>query len=529
MNELEKSKLEELRGMVKPGKCPLPAVLRKIELFLMEQQREILRQEKRLVDLDDLTLDLLIELGLSECVAVSFKNMPGFLVNPDKIIRVWLDKDKTNFTTYLKDESDGRDFLEFAIKDEDGEYYSLDNVHTYYFEKNGRAVSERALAWRKPPTTTCVQCSREYVNSLIVHNHRVNGKVDKWCASQINQYEHPRQDPAAPISAYHSHRGNWIFYPVAKADERSIPMGVEIEMHSKYGNDISGAQKAARNILMATLEDYPNYYFETDGSLAEGGFEMITNPMTLEFGSEWWGRMLPLLRKHCVGYGVEKLLHGPTHDGGASIHSVMNYGIHITVSRRNVPDIVIPKLQRFLDDRHNAEFIHAIAQRSVIYGGYYLGSKDKPQAKAVLPWIGKDIKTIKTIERRCPINIKGVQRGDTGLIEFRMFRSTLNQVSFLKNLEFIDAITSYYKERLGMNVDHRAFIGYVLDNRRRYPNLIEYLKHPLYFVKGCGVVKNTWRALVDGVVVKKFDPLNEYGPALNANDPNDLLETPVAA
>lgn len=529
MNEYEKDQLDELKGMVRPGKCPTAAVLRKIELFLMEKQREIFRKEKKLLDLDDMTLDLLIELGLSEVVAISFKNVPGFLVNPDKIIRVWLDRQHTNFTTYLKDEEEGRDFLSAAIKDEDGEYYSLDNVHTYYYEKAGRAVSVRALAWRKPPTTVCVRCSREYVNSLIVHNHRVNGKVDKWCAEQINQYEHPRQDPNAPISAYHSHRGNWIFYPAVKADEQSIPMGVEIEMHSKYLNSIAGAQKSARNILMETLEDYPNYYFETDGSLADGGFEMITNPMTLEFGQEWWGRMLPLLRKHCVGYGVEKLLYGADHDGGASIHSAVNYGIHITVSRRDVPDIVIPKIQRFFDDKKNAAFIHAIAQRNVIYGGYYLGSKDKPQAKVVLPWIGKDIKTIRSQERRCPINIKGVRTGDASLIEFRMFRSTLNQVSFLKNLEFIDAITSYYKERLGMNVDHRAFIGYVLDNRRRYPNLIEYLKHPVYFVKGCGVVKNTWRSLVEGVVIKKYDPLSEYGPVRNDTDPSDLLETPVAA
>jgi hypothetical protein len=310
-SRIEASTLEVLRQITTPGKCPTQVNLRRIEQFLMEQQREIFRAERKLVDLDELALDLLIELGISENVAVSFKNVPGFLLNPDKIIRVWLDRQHTNFTTYLKDEEDGREFLSSAIKDEDGEYYSLDNIVTYYAPGSGnRAVSHRGLAWRIPPTTKCVQCQRDYVNSAIVHNHRVGGKVDKWCDEQINTYEHPRQDPAQPISPYHSHRGSWIFYPAVKADERSIPMGVEIEMHSKYLNSIGGATKSARSILMETLDDYPNYYFETDGSLAEGGFEMITNPMTLEFGQEWWGRMLPLLRKHCVGYGVEKLRYG---------------------------------------------------------------------------------------------------------------------------------------------------------------------------------------------------------------------------
>lgn len=314
-----------------------------------------------------------------------------------------------------------------------------------------------------------------------------------------------------------------------KEQETSIPMGVELEMHSKISNSTSGAQRAASSILLATESDYPNYYFETDGSLSEGGFEMITNPMTLEYGTEWWGKMLPIIRKYCVGYNAEKQIFGDKHNNGSSVESMLNYGIHITVSRSKLPNIVLPKLQRFFDDKRNAEFIQAIAQRNVLYGGYYLGSKDKPKAKDVLPWYGKNISTIKTMDRRTPINIKGLSRGDGGgLVEFRMFRSTLNTVSFLKNLEFIDAITSYYKEQLGMSTDHRKFIGYVVDNRRRYQNLITYLQHPRYFVKGVGIIKNTWLPLVDGIVFRTFDPLNEYGKPIPQLDTADTLETAAA-
>ncbi len=517
------SEYEALKALIKPGKCPSGVTLRRIESFLMTMQREHFQSDRVLHDLDDLALDFLVECGIVDNVVVSFRNVPGFLLNPDKIVRVWLDLAHTNYTTYNKTDAN---LGEYAVQDTDGQYYTLDNQEVYYRETpNGRMEPVRVLSWRMPETEACPHCSREYTKSLMVFNSRVGYRVDKWCHGQINSYQHPRQDVAAPIQPYHSHRHTWTFYPAFKGDERSMPMGVEIEMHNKLGNDDGNARIAARNILINTEQDYPHYYFETDGSLSPGGFEMITNPMTLEFGTEWWGKMLPIIRKVCVGYGVEKLVWGDKCDNGAKPDTAVNYGIHITVSRKDVPDIVLPKLQRFFDDARNREFIHAVAQRNVMYGGYYLGGKQKPKAKEVLPWAYKDIKSIKTTDRRSPINIKG---GSPGLIEFRMFRSTLNTVSFLKNLEFIDAIVSYYKEQLGMSTDHRAFIAYVLNNRRRYPNLIEYLKHPVYFVKGCGVVKNTWLPLVEGVVIKKFDPLREYGPAQSTTDAADASETAAA-
>jgi hypothetical protein len=526
------SVFEALKASIKPGKCPSNPTLRKVEDFLMEYQRDTFDKSKVLLDLDDIALDFLVECGISEQVVVTFRNIPGFLVNVDSIVRVWNDRSHTNYITYRKDTPEWKEFESYNTFDSDtGQYYTIDNLDQYYdANSSGQLKPIRGLRWKLPNTEECGQCHRKYRREMMLLSGRLGSRVCKWCDVVINQYEHPRQDPAHPITAYHSHRASWVFYPVRKDNEQSIPMGVELEMHSKLGNSLDGAVQSARNILLDTTTDYPNYYFETDGSLSEGGFEMITNPMTLEFGREWWGKMLPIIRKYCVGYNAEKQIFGAKHCGGSRVDTMVNYGIHITVSRIKLPSIVLPKLQRFFDNKINAEFIQAIAQRNVMYGGYWLGSKDKPQAKDVIPWVGKNINTIKTMDRRSPINIKGISRGgETGLVEFRMFRSTLNTMSFLKNLEFIDGITSYYKEQLGMNTDYRNFIGYVIDNRRRYPNLIAYLQHPRYFVKGVGIIKNEWLPMVEGIVFKKYDPLKEYGPPVLSNtDATDVLETAAA-
>jgi hypothetical protein len=72
------------------------------------------------------------------------------------------------------------------------------------------------------------------------------------------------------------------------------------------------------------------------------------------------------------------------------------------------------------------------------------------------------------------VHIKGPA---TDLVEVRMFRSTLNQESFLKNLEFIDAFLAWTKET-GWSVnyiDFLAWLGTKPHHYSRYANLLSYL------------------------------------------------------
>ena len=100
----------------------------------------------------------------------------------------------------------------------------------------------------------------------------------------------------------------------------------------------------------------------------------------------------------------------------------------------------------------------------------------------------------------CPINWKG------DIAEFRLFCSTLNTTSFMKNLEFVWALVAWTKPEAatGSTWMHTDFLNWLNTpaNRKEYPNLITYLSKTKYPMFGGGSVESTWTTLM-------VKPLNE--------------------
>jgi hypothetical protein len=423
-----------------------------------------------------------------------------FLSKPNDCVEVYINKDDSLFYNKSSD-------VVASCTEVEGKHYADDCFATFVrFNPITLGLDlGKMLKWQVT-LAPCGHCGSLVEESELVHNDSTGKLVDKHCDHKLRNWVNKRPDPMEPICSYHSHKNSWMFLVQQVGSEKSIPMGCEIELHSVYGNDKSCAIDSARNILVK--QEDSNFYFEWDGSLTEGGFEVITNPMTLEYHHKYWEGMLTTLRKSCVGYNVEKQYYKNRNQvvSESDLSAIaFDYGIHVTVHRKNIPDSVITKIVKFFDSDRNKDFLWAIAQRSSMYGGYTLGSKPKPQAKTTVKF--RDKKIVGGVDRRQPVNIKGKD-----FIEFRMFRSTLNQVSFLKNLEFIDALITYLKELPGVKIDHRTFILWLQKNSARYPNLLTYLQHPLFFVKGAGKVKNTWSDLFTNYKLVIKDPLKEYGP-----------------
>ncbi len=381
------------------------------------------------------------------------------------------------------------------------------------------------LYWEIGPIKAFARCGATMETKDLVYHDVVEGLVDPLCKDILDTWENPRPSLSEPITGYHSHKANWIFVPRRVKNEKSIPMGIEIEMHSSHGNSKVAAYMSAQQTILKHQDN--NYYFEWDGSLADGGFEMVTNPMTLEFHREWWPSVLRTLRENCSGYNVEQAYRKNQNRGNALSEDqekvcqdeCYDYGIHITIARKGLSDAVVAKMCKFFDDAKNREFLWCVAQRARMYGGYTLGGDDKPSVKRTLVFDKKKIRG--GVDRRQPVNLKG-----TKFIEFRMFRSTLNQVSFLKNLEFIDALIQYLSGLPGSKPDHRSFILWLQrpENSKRYPNLLIYLQHPLFFVRGAGKVKNNWADLFMDYKLVIKDPYKEYGPQPDYVDLNDAAE-----
>lgn len=287
---------------------------------------------------------------------------------------------------------------------------------------------------------------------------------------------------------YHSHK-NWSFYVVRSPKlEDDLPMGIEIEMHPRKR---MLQADVCMNIYKAQQElnkDWHEIYFERDGSLAEGGIELVSNPMTLKFAQIYWGKLLPKVREQCLGWKVKKV-------NGAAANA---YGIHITTLKNKWSPLQLVRVVKFLGEKHNRSLLWGIAQRNYIYSsGYSLGSHIKP----TLGDLGynrseqKYDKYIYSSSRYMPVNITSDK------VEFRFFASTLNQESFLKNYEFLDSLWHWTKET-SWNTYATTYIAWLAEHPQlhtRWPNLFGYLCRKEFFYKtktnGVASCPNPYRQL----------------------------------
>lgn len=282
-------------------------------------------------------------------------------------------------------------------------------------------------------------------------------------------------------------------------------MGVELEINLKRptpqhrfsGDAILHVAQELYQKQQAHNPDWHNFYFETDGSLGSGGFEMITNPMTLEYHHQFWDKMLPDIRQKCVGWLTQR------HCGGNN-----PYGIHITFHKKYWGDFRLARFIKFMENPENSLFLTAIAQRASLYSGWKF---DRTLPNRKIKELCQIVeKKIAGSDRSRPIHVKGNE-----LVEVRIFRSTLNTVSFFKNLEFIDAFLAWTKET-GWSDDHidfLAWLGTKPHHWSRYSNLLAYLARPSFAVWDLAApLPNTWQGHVNQR--KKVNPLTKDKPTI---------------
>ena len=328
------------------------------------------------------------------------------------------------------------------------------------------------------------------------------------CASKFDSMKNDFLNRDRPVTDYHSHR-QWRYYiqrTKSKKDIGTLPMGLEIEVRAleacrfkptqdmvdgneRTPNLESFADKAALKIYDAAEEAFPNsnnIYFEEDGSLDSGGFEIISNPMTLYYHHRYWHALLPEMREHARGWQVSLQKSHNT-----------QYGIHITVNRKYFTDSIIARLAKFCGFHENRAFIWGIAQRSQLYGGHggYTGTGIDTSI-----WTGKNKNT--PLNSYFKLKDKKILTGPRyniypkaggKLVEIRMFRSTLNTTSFFKNLEFIDAFYEWSKSTK-WSIEAPEFIKWLTkkeEYHNRYANLLAYLAQPHWAIKYQGNIIST--------------------------------------
>lgn len=275
------------------------------------------------------------------------------------------------------------------------------------------------------------------------------------------------------LSGYHDTPRRWV-------ETNSTPtvpsLGVELEVY---------AQGSRNNIVAALRSEYGTaLMLERDGSLdGDKGFEIITHPMGRTEWATFGPKLLTTLRKASVV--------------GFDTPDSNSYGIHVNVHRNHLSPLAEARIMMFLCANENADFVTAIAQRRSIYAASMEIGQLVKRTQTIRHiggvqfhnWNNKATKKIQGVGKYAPVCWKD------DVAEFRLFNSTLNETSFMKDLEFVWALVAWTHEATGSSWLHQDFLSWLSHPacRTTYPALVKYLSRSMFRIKNEDDVESTWQ------------------------------------
>lgn len=229
------------------------------------------------------------------------------------------------------------------------------------------------------------------------------------------------------LGSYHSRArvGKQPFIHSVWTKQNDRFMGVELEVEVKDG-DIDDHVRKLNEVLNDGIVG-KRVYFEADGSLTHG-FEIITNPMGLDSHYELWS-----------------VLNDRDLTRGMRSHDTSTCGLHVHVSRKNMHNLQINKMNVFLNHPDNQDLIKAVARR---YDVNYARISQKHISNAHKY----------DIERRDALNIT-----NDNTVEFRIFKGTLRHDTLLSAIEFANAVVNFTMpaSSAGFHLSMHRFIDFI--------------------------------------------------------------------
>lgn len=261
-------------------------------------------------------------------------------------------------------------------------------------------------------------------------------------------------------------------------------MGVELEMATD--GSIGSAVELVRGALG---EDY--CVCKSDGSLPNGGFEVVTAPRKLgehikRFG-EWFGEGIPM---HYSAWDKELC------------------GMHVHIDSRAFTAMTLGKFLMLINASTNVDFIRRIAgrhpsvdpQAREFCAAEEQSILDNP--KHALN--GKSTRRYRMVNTTClkraeadRLGVQYVGERSFNTIELRIFRSSLKRERLLAQIEFTHAAVMFCRVASYRDLDYSSFIKWLRTTNNTYPNLADW-----YGVRRRATAKNaapTELACVDRV------------------------------
>jgi hypothetical protein len=274
---------------------------------------------------------------------------------------------------------------------------------------------------------------------------------DVWCVEDISNEEDDSDDWICNNCITNGRRfiHGYSYKPfpnfkVANNQARksdTLYFGLELEVERDNSNVDVG--KMAEKIVNEDV-----YYMKNDGSLNHG-FEIVTHPMSFEFIQETKATIFkPLL---------DKLI-----EAGYRSYDSKTCGIHIHLTKKCFSTWQLYRFIKFFLD--NRDFVTAISQRKIEQLDRWATIEEESNDSIIY----KAKKKSGNHRRYSAVNLQNDKT-----IEIRIFRGTLNYLSFLKNIEFCYALFNFSRDIKETTVD--AFKEYI-EQSNEYAMLKKFIK-----------------------------------------------------
>ncbi|MCQ2911555.1 MAG: hypothetical protein MJ244_05120 [Clostridia bacterium] len=222
--------------------------------------------------------------------------------------------------------------------------------------------------------------------------------------------------------------------------------GIELEVVADYNF------KQSVNHTKELLGE-ENIICKRDGSLDSGGYEIVTAPMSYNRHHEFWRNF----------FEVER--NGKHYAKDLSSFNTNCCGIHIHVSRKALQLSDICKIVFFINEASNNTFVNFIASRS---------ENEYAQIKR------KTLSELQSIQKFGKLDgyndrYEAVNLNNTDTIEIRIFKGTVEQISFFKNLEFVDCLIKFVRNKKFLQLSYDEFLKFLAKYKDRYKNLYEWI------------------------------------------------------
>lgn len=267
---------------------------------------------------------------------------------------------------------------------------------------------------------------------------------DRYLCDSCIDYHQEENEEREVISTF---SGRYRFYRLPDESEDSLYFGIELEAGIHKDTNI--------NFQQEIINKLPDCFFvHGDSSIydcnwVKDAIEIVSHPMTykwLKKNRQQWNKILRLRKKGLLSYKTNSC------------------GIHIHLTKS------------YFTEKHLYYFMIMVYRQPV-----FTTLISQRKARQLKNWgsltDAEDIKDLKkkAKDKHFYKRYTAVNLSNPNTIEIRIFRGTLDECAFWKNIEYIQALIEFTKRAKRKDLTLKQFLRYVKSKRRKFQHLYKWL------------------------------------------------------